>query len=276
MSTCRIRAVAILLGVLSVSCAGQLPVKSPNIALDKYIVRPGDTVELVAYRYRMHPDELRAINNLSGGSLLSPGLRLSISRPAKIKRKTVAKRANPIIVPKPVIERATQAVQPIVLPSGSRVAKKEEIIETVEFEPKRKKKHVPSPNTRQYHASVNGWVWPTSGSVARSFQPNVVNRQGLDITARAGEEVVAAADGTVVYSGQDLASHGKLVILRHNDNVLSAYSLAKELFVQEDELVRAGDAIASLDDRDNQSSILHFEIRKNGKPVNPLNYLPKR
>lgn len=275
-------AAVLLTAVFLVGCGGQIAMKKPNFALGKYVVHPGDTIELVAYRYNLNPDELRARNNLNGGSALVPGSLLVIRGAAPVADESrVASvepvRRNTMTVPTPAVSRPVKQVETVVMPASVRYADEaEEIIETVEFEPRQQTMSPIKPAVKKSPASRNGWIWPASGTVARGFQPNVVNRQGLDIAGRRGEAVVAAADGTVVYSGQDLASHGKLVILRHKDNVLSAYSFAKELYVQEDEVVQAGDAIAGLGDTDAQSAILHFEIRKDGKPVNPMNYLPKR
>ena len=276
------QAAVFLTAIFLAGCSSQIAMKKPNFALGKYVVRPGDTIESVAYRYNLNPNELRARNNLNGGSALVPGSLLVIRGSApKADSTKVASMASPrqntLTVPSPVVSRPVKQVETVVMPASVRYADEaEEIIETVEFEPQQQKMAPIKPAVKKNTASKNGWIWPASGTVARGFQPNVVNRQGLDIAGRRGEAVVAAADGTVVYSGQDLASHGKLVILRHKDNVLSAYSFAKELYVQEDEVVQAGDAIAGLGDTDAQSAILHFEIRKDGKPVNPMNYLPKR
>ncbi len=266
--------------VLSGCSSSSIAVRKPIVELDKYVVRPGDTVEWVAYRYRLSPNELRAINRLSGGSSLKPGLRLTIAEPAVVMATQHNTRSNrTLVVPAPVARREPvsrkEMQSAVVVPASVRPVVKEEIIESVQFE-KTASVAAKLPKPAPVIVSKSGWVWPTGGAVARGFQRDVVNRQGLDIAARSGEDVLAAADGTVVYSGKDLASQGKLVILRHKDNVLSAYSLADELFVQEDEVVKAGDTIAGLGSGENKSSILHFEIRKGGKPVNPLSYLPKR
>ena len=271
---------AMLIGCLALAgcAANDGAVRKPSFAYDRYITRSGDTVESVAWRYKLAPDELRARNRLTGGSILPPGMQLVIAAPATTQQapavmpraETVAMvstaRREPALVhrePLPSVE----------IPASVRKTPQEEVIETVEFvEPAK----VVKPSTaEQQRRTANGWMWPAGGQIARGFQPNVVNRQGLDITLGTGEDIVAAADGTVVYSGQDLASHGKLVILRHDNNVLSAYSMADELYVKEDEKVRAGDAIASLKG-DKGSSMFHFEIRKNGNPVDPVTYLPKR
>ncbi len=118
------------------------------------------------------------------------------------------------------------------------------------------------------------WNWPTVGKIVREFDLAEINRQGVDIDAGPGAGVQAAADGEVVYSGKDLASYGNLVILRHDDNYLTAYSKVNDIIVKENQKVRAGDVIAILGSDQAQGTELHFEIRHNGEPVNPVDYLP--
>ena len=120
----------------------------------------------------------------------------------------------------------------------------------------------------------DGWNWPALGTITREFDLREINRQGLDIDPGPGAAVQAAADGEVVYSGRDLASHGNLVILRHDDNFLSAYSKVSDIFVKENQMVKAGESIASVGGAGSNSNEIHFEIRRNGEPVNPIDYLP--
>lgn len=121
---------------------------------------------------------------------------------------------------------------------------------------------------------ADGWNWPAKGEITREFNLQEINRQGLDIDAGIGANVQAAADGEVVYSGRDLASYGNLVILRHEDNFLTAYSKVSDIFVKENQKVRAGEVIAAVGTDQTAGTELHFEIRRNGEPVNPVEYLP--
>jgi len=116
-----------------------------------------------------------------------------------------------------------------------------------------------------------GWNWPAIGEITKDFDLREINRQGLGIDPGPGAGIQAAADGEVVYSGRDLASYGNLVILRHADNYLSAYSKVSDIFVKENQQVKAGDLIASVGA---EKTELHFEIRRNGEPVDPIDYLP--
>ncbi len=118
------------------------------------------------------------------------------------------------------------------------------------------------------------WSWPTDGQIVRGFQPDRVGGQGVDIAGVPGQDVKAAMDGTVVYSGRDLSGEGNLIILRHPDELLSTYSHARDLYVAEDDVVSAGDSIASLGANEDEESVLGFEIRRDGNPLNPMDFLP--
>lgn len=121
---------------------------------------------------------------------------------------------------------------------------------------------------------VGEWTWPTQGQVARGFAPDQIGGQGVDIAGVPGQDVRAAMDGTVVYSGRDLSGGGNLIIVRHADNLMTTYSHAQNLYVAEDDVVSSGDPIASLGWNANRESVLRFEVRKNGNPLNPMDFLP--
>lgn len=118
------------------------------------------------------------------------------------------------------------------------------------------------------------WRWPTQGQLMGRFSGAQVGNKGIDIKGRAGDPVRAAAGGRVVYAGNGLTGYGNLLIVKHNDTYLSAYAHNKVLFKKEQEKVKAGEIIAEIGSTGAKSSRLHFEIRKNGKPVDPLRYLP--
>ena len=123
-------------------------------------------------------------------------------------------------------------------------------------------------------ASVAIWRWPLKGKVIAHFSlKNPVNK-GIDILGKAGDAVNAAADGVVVYAGGNLRGYGKLVIIKHTDNFLSAYGNNASLAVVEGDEVKAGRTIASVGPTKENKEMLHFEIRRDGKPVDPLLYLP--
>ncbi len=119
------------------------------------------------------------------------------------------------------------------------------------------------------------WQWPTRGVIIEKFLGVDSGNKGIDIQAKFGAPVAASADGVVVYAGNGLIGYGNLLIIKHNSTYLSAYAHNNKLFKEEQETVQAGEKIAEIGSTGAKSNRLHFEIRKNGKPVNPLRYLPK-
>ena len=114
--------------------------------------------------------------------------------------------------------------------------------------------------------------WPTRGNVLASFDE--VKNKGIDIAGKAGDPVLAAADGKVVYAGSGLRGYGNLVILKHNNTYLTAYAHNQSLLVKEDQAIKRGQKIAEMGNSDADQVKLHFEIRRQGKPVDPAKYLP--
>jgi lipoprotein NlpD len=119
-----------------------------------------------------------------------------------------------------------------------------------------------------------GWIWPGNGQVLAGFDE--VKNKGLDIGGASGDPVVAAAEGKVVYAGSGLRGYGNLVILKHNSTYLTAYAHNKVLMVKEDQTVKKGQKIAEMGDSDADRVKLHFEVRRQGKPVDPAKYLPAK
>jgi lipoprotein NlpD len=130
-------------------------------------------------------------------------------------------------------------------------------------------------NTVEPKNRVSDWLWPANGSIIQHFTGKNGNN-GLDISGRKGSRIRAAAAGVVVYAGSGLRGYGQLLIIQHNDVFLSAYAHNQALLVSEGASVRRGQTVAEMGDTDAESPQLHFEIRRDGKPVNPLDYLPDR
>lgn len=119
-----------------------------------------------------------------------------------------------------------------------------------------------------------GWIWPNKGPVLAGFDE--VKNKGLDLGGNAGDPVLAAAEGRVVYSGEGLRGYGKLIILKHNNTYLTAYAHNQTLLVKEDQSVKKGQKIAEMGSTDSDKVKLHFEVRRQGKPVDPAKYLPTK
>jgi len=118
------------------------------------------------------------------------------------------------------------------------------------------------------------WMWPANGAVVMPFDD--VRSKGLAIAGKAGDPVLAAADGRVVYAGSGLRGYGNLLIVKHNNTYLTAYAHNQSLLVKEDQVVRRGQRIAEMGSSDAESVQLHFEIRRLGKPIDPAKLLPPR
>lgn len=120
------------------------------------------------------------------------------------------------------------------------------------------------------------WSWPAKGSVIERYSLTGSINKGIDLSGRLGEPVYAAADGEVVYSGAGIVGYRNLIIIKHNEVYLSAYAHNSKLLVREGQRAKAGQKIAEIGSTGASRDKLHFEIRRSGKPVNPLQYLPKR
>jgi lipoprotein NlpD len=120
------------------------------------------------------------------------------------------------------------------------------------------------------------WRWPTEGKVISHFAAGDPARQGIDISGKRGQAIIAAASGKVVYSGNGLRGYGNLVIIQHNETYFSAYAHNQKVLVKENEKVKSGQRIADMGNSGTDRVMLHFEIRRNGRPSNPLQYLPKK
>jgi len=131
-----------------------------------------------------------------------------------------------------------------------------------------------SPSNTSVSTNIK-WNWPAQGDVIAKFSLVSPVNKGIDIAGRLGEPVLAAAAGTVVYAGSGLLGYGNLVIIKHNDRYLSAYAHSDRLLVKENQQVKARQPIAEIGSSGTDKVKVHFEIRRDGKPVDPMRYLPK-
>ncbi|HET6629359.1 MAG TPA: peptidoglycan DD-metalloendopeptidase family protein [Woeseiaceae bacterium] len=204
---------------------------------DYHIVRSGETLFTIAWRYGKDYRDLARWNDLGDGSLIYPGQLIKLYPPPG-----GAERAPPRASPAERSPAKTPARELPELPSE------------------------PPP----------AWAWPTDGSVVVGFGQRPGTGTGVLISGTSGQPVRAAAAGRVVYSGSGLIGYGQLIIVKHNDTYLSAYGYNASLLVQEGESVRQGQRIATMGEGPGREPRLHFEIRQNGKPVDPRQFLPPR
>ena len=135
---------------------------------------------------------------------------------------------------------------------------------------------VPTASSTSDSAPISTWRWPTEGKVIENFSATEGGNKGIDIAGSKGQAVVATASGRVVYAGNALRGYGNLIIIKHNDDYLSAYAHNDTMLVREQQEITAGQKIATMGSTGTSSTRLHFEIRYKGKSVNPLQYLPQR
>ena len=227
---------------------------------DEYTVQRGDTLYSIAFRNQVDYHDLASWNGIGRDYTIFVGQRLRLTPPGSLK------------LPPPVASSAAQ--QPAVRtpvpvspssPSSPVPASPPAIAKLPDLPPEKPQDEGP----------VGMWRWPTEGSVVHEFAPDD-GQKGIDIAARLGQPVYAAAAGKVVYSGSALKGYGELVIIKHNERYLSAYGYNSRRLVEEGQTVAAGQPIAEVGQGPTQQPMLHFEIRDKGTPINPLPLLPSR
>lgn len=222
----RLPALALL---LSLSACVQ-PTRWDYTPQERHVVRSGETLFTIAFRYGRDYRDLARWNRLGDGSLIYPGQVIRLTAPA-------GDAASSRPVPAPAVPRS-------VGPAPSD----------------------PPPL----------WSWPADGGIIAEFDGKPGSGTGIAIGGRAGQPVRAAAAGRVVYSGGGLIGYGQLIILKHNDTFLSAYGHNASLLVKEGDNIQKGQRIATMGEGPGKTPRLHFEIRRNGEPVDPRRYLPSR
>lgn len=246
----------------------QARTQAPANAPFSYTVRKGDTLYSISFRYGMDYRDLARVNGIGPPYTIYVGQKLKFKGTPTAQRPRVAasqpKAATP--PPKSVPKtRTTTAAKPKPAPSQPKptVAKAAE---------SSSKPIPPAPSG----TATPAWRWPTKGPLLSSFSDAAATRKGIKIAGKAGQDVIASAAGRVVYSGNGLPRYGNLLIIKHNDVYLSAYAHNQSLLVKEGDSVQAGQKIATLGRTGTQRDQLHFEIRRNGQPVDPMRYLPKQ
>lgn len=207
-----------------------------------YAVRPGDTLRRIAIDSGQSAQDIARWSNVENPNRIEIGQVLRVVPPVETG-----------VVVKPVSRSAlTDAAAPAAVAASAPVSAAKPVAAEGEI----------------------NWIWPANGVVLAGFDE--VKNKGLDIAGAAGDAVVAAADGRVVYVGAGLRGYGNLIILKHDNVFLTAYAHNRALLVKEDQAVLKGQKIAEMGNSDSDRVKLHFEVRRQGKPVDPAKYLPAR
>lgn len=238
-----------------------------------HVVRPGDTLIGISRLYGLNVGDLVIWNNMMDPNQLRVGQNIRVSPPG------MAAEPEPVAIAQPV------QIQPVSPNAGM-----EEVV--VKHEPRGGRQPYSdqawaaiSPDTAvvsppavvgesQPATQDSAWLWPAGGAVLAGYDE--ATNKGVDIGGNPGDPVIASAAGQVVYSGSGLRGYGKLVIIKHNDDYLTAYAHNQALLVKEGEAISKGQRIAELGSTDADRPKLHFEIRRQGRPVDPMQYLPPR
>ena len=287
--------------------AGRLPTQTRRLRADAYRVERGDTLYSIAFRHGLDYRELANWNQIGPPYTIYVGQQLRVdAAPRNAGAPSTARAGGDTLATQaatsgPAPARPAQTRTPVPAPfesvtsnsgsansaspssaqtpshptpamvaprpvAGADAAARATSSTSVPFSP-------PAP------AATTGevaWRWPADGQLVGSYVGGDPTRQGIDIAGKSGDPVRAAADGTVVYSGNGLIGYGELIIVKHSPSLLSAYGHNRKRLVKEGDHVSAGQGIAEMGSSSASRDSLHFEIRKNGKPANPLDYLPQR
>ena len=281
-----------------------------SASADTYVVKRGDTLYSIALDNGVDWRELAGWNQIADPSRLQVGQVLRVRPPPGPDGVTV----SPVVQPPPVAARplgpeASVTAPPAapagglrIEPKGVRLPYSDENLAAVQRSDAARVAVAPKPEPPPAVAAVKpepppatkpeppppaaakpepdgadervDWAWPAAGKLAATF--NGASSKGIDIAGRTGDPVQASAPGKVVYSGEGIPAYGKLVIIRHNGTYLSAYAHNSQILVKEGQAVAKGQKIAEVGSSGSESPRLHFEIRRLGKPVDPLQYLPNR
>ena len=222
----------------------------PAVTTGQYVVRRGDTLFSIAFRYGWDWKALAARNKIDPPFTIVPGQTIRFDGragtvPSGGTTTTVVSSSSgtkTTVIKRPAATTKA-AVVPAPLPAG------------------------PAPK---------GWGWPSDGILIGKFSSNGSLNKGIDIAGDLGQPVLAASDGSVVYAGSGLRGYGELVIIKHSDTYVSAYGHNRRLLVREGQQVKVGQTIAEMGSTGTDRVKLHFEIRRQGKPVDPLQFLPRR
>ena len=239
----------------------------------QYVVKRGDTLHSIALAHGQDYRDIARWNSIEDPNRLLIGQVLRVTPPADMAPAPVAAapvlpqgraEVRPLEGPAAAAPPAGRASEQASAPPAERGAVAKAPEKTAEVRP-------PVPKAVE---PAGSWAWPATGKVIETFEEP--RNKGIDIAGKEGDPVLAANDGSVVYSGSGLRGYGNLIILKHTDDFVSAYAHNSQILVKQGQTVKRGQRIADMGRTDADQPKLHFEIRQQGKPVDPLKFLPVR
>lgn len=261
-------------------------------APETYRVRRGDTLYSIAFGYGLDWRRVASWNDIAAPYTIHVGDWIRLQPPPDMRPAVVAvetpettprRAAGSDSGPTTAAERPIRttgpepAETPVSTSPTARTPRPSALAETRSPAPASTSSQntPPVPEAATRSAAGVAWRWPAEGPIARGFNAGA-SRKGILISGEGGQPIRAAADGEVVYSGNGLIGYGELIIIKHSDRMLSAYAHNRERLVGEGQQVRSGQLIARMGANERDQPVLHFEIRRDGKPDDPANYLPPR
>ena len=235
----------------------------------QYLVKRGDTLFSIAFRFGWDWKALAVRNQIPEPYTIRPGQTIRFDG----RSNSTSSPTPTVVASTPAVTRPGTTTTTTTSPSGSIkttvISKPIGVVPVV----------IPPPAGAPADdggRSPSGWTWPSNGVLIGKFSSNGSLNKGIDIAGDLGQPVLAASDGSVVYAGSGLRGYGELVIIKHSDTYVSAYGHNRRLLVREGQQVKAGQTIAEMGSTGTDRVKLHFEIRRQGKPVDPLQFLPRR
>lgn len=259
---------------LLISACGSRPAPAPVIELyqgknyrdfeqqgyqgNTYKVKKGDTLFSIAWYTGKDYRDIARLNSIAAPYRIYPGQQLRLTKTVSKTNPTKAKETGQTSK-----INTNQAVDP---PKKQAYGESQQV----------KKRPTNGEIATVTGGRIERWMWPAGGKVIGTFSANVSGSKGIEISGTRGDAVRASADGKVVYTGDALRGYGQLIIIKHSDSFLSAYAHNERILVKEQQMVKAGQTIASMGSSGTDSVKLRFEVRYKGKSVDPLRYLPRR
>jgi lipoprotein NlpD len=240
-----------------------------TIKSSQYTVKKGETLYSIAWRSNSDVRKIARQNNIASPYRIYPGQKLILVIP-KVKKSTKAskdkvshKKSTKSSIANNKNSQKNTLASTKKQAYGENVSAQNSILK-LERKPEK------------FSQKISRWQWPVKGKIFEYFSNSAQGNKGIDITGRRGTKIRSAAKGKVVYAGNALRGYGKLIIIKHNDDYLSAYAHNDRILVKEQQQINRGDIISTMGDTDANKVMLHFEIRFRGKSINPLKYLPKK